>query len=318
MKIAIITGANSGIGYETTIELAKAGYIVVMACINISGAQESKKKILEQIPEAQLIIEYLDLGSLSSVRTFTEKIINQYNEISLLINNAGINNAPFVLTEDGFESTFQVNYLGHFYLTQHLLPLLEKNGNGRVITVTSYGHHSGVISFDNPFLQHHEPDNPPLSSSYNPFQAYFNSKLANLLFSRELDRRLRATGSSIKSIAVHPGSVQTNMLKKNNFVSLQYLFFSTGEKLIGQTAKEGAQCSVKACLDPDIVGGEFFGPGGLFELTGYPSLVNGSQSSNDKNLSAMLWQYTEELLDMSLNFKDDDHNETSRQFNSKW
>ena len=281
-KIAIITGANTGLGLETTKAFAKRNIEVVMACRNESKAEKAKAEILNEVPEAQLTILPLDLSSLDTVRNFAEKFKSEYDRLDILVNNAGLMIPPYGTTKDGFELQFGINYLGHFLLTGLLLEPLKNAAEARVISLSSLAHKWGDIYFEDLQFENH----------YDKQKAYGQSKLACLMFAYELDRRLKAQQLSVKSLAAHPGLSRTNLFRHltgmmNLFTPFVYPFT--------QSAKSGAQPQIKAALDEKLAGGEYLGPSGFQEYSGKPKVVDSNGISKDKEKAKRLWKISEEL-----------------------
>jgi len=282
-KIAIVTGANSGIGYETTLALAKKEALVVMACRNISKAKLAKEKLIQEWPQANLEIIQLDLNSLASVRKFAQVFSTQFKKLDLLINNAGLMIPPLMHTEDGFESQFGVNYLGHFLLTGLLLPILEKTSGARIVSLSSIAHKRATIDFEN------------LNSekSYSKMKAYGQSKLACLMFAYELDRRLKKSGSQVKSIAAHPGVSDTEL---GRYVpQFWYKLLVPLFKFMTHAPKYAAMPSLFAALHPDLKGGEYIGPTGYNEMKGKPGVVDSEPQAKDQEVAKKLWEVSEKL-----------------------
>ena len=283
-KIALVTGANTGLGFETTKVLAEEGIQVIMACRNIDKAKEAKQKIANLHPQANLVILPLDLASLKSIRSFADQVKQNFTHLDILVNNAGLMVPPYEKTEDGFEQQFGINYLGHFLLTGLLIDLLEKSSfGGRVVNLSSLAHKWGDIYFEN--LQ--------FEKGYDKEKAYGQSKLACLMFAYELDRRLKATNSSILSIAAHPGLSRTGLF--------QYLsgFYKVLIPLVypfTQSATRGAQSQIKAALDKNLSGGEYIGPSGFQEFSGAPTMVSSNSISKDKLKAKRLWEISEKLV----------------------
>lgn len=286
-KVAIVTGANSGLGLHATQQLAKHGCLVVMACRDLKKAECAKQSILEQVPQAKLIILQLDLADLSSVANFVDNFKNAY-PLSLLLNNAGVMNLPFGKTQDGFEMHFGINHLGHFALTGLLLPLLLADTNARVVTVSSIWHRWGHINFGN--LQSER--------KYSPRGAYSNSKLANLLFAFELNRRIQNASDKLISVAAHPGYADTNLqFVAPNMVGsmINKIIYTLGNRLIAQSAAKGALPLLYASTALGVKGGDYYGPDGLKELKGFPILVRSSQEANNREIAQKLWEVSEKL-----------------------
>ncbi len=287
-RTVIITGANSGLGLETTKVLAGNGATVVMACRSLDKAEAAKQQILAAHPEATLDVRKLDLADLSSVRAFAEGVLEAYPVIDLLINNAGIMAIPRSETVDGFEMQLGTNHFGHFALTGLLLERLSETGQGRVVTVSSAAHKMGRMHFDD--LQ--------LSQGYGEWKAYGQSKLANLLFAFELDRRLRAADRPIKSLAAHPGYSDTNLQSvgpKKSGNKLMGAIMKLGNSVMAQDADRGALPSLRAATDPSADGGQYYGPGGLFEVAGPPVVVEANDHAKDAGDATRLWEISEEL-----------------------
>lgn len=276
-RTAIVTGANSGLGLHTARELARAGARVVLACRDVDKGMRAAAQIGER---AQ--VERLDLASLRSVRAFAARISGP---IDLLVNNAGVMAPPRRLTEDGFESQFGINHLGHFALTGLLLPSLLTAAEPRVVTVSSGAHRIGRINFDD--LQGER--------RYNNWLSYGQSKLANLMFALELDRRARAAGAGLISAAAHPGYAATNLQFAGPARFYEKLGGWLGNVLIAQSAEMGALPLLYAATAPGVVGGSFVGPDGFLEQRGYPRLVTGAKKAYDEQVARRLWEVSEEL-----------------------
>jgi len=281
-KIAIITGANTGLGLETTKAFAENNIEVVMACRNESKAEKAKAEILNEVPEAQLKILKLDLSSLDAVRNFVEKFNSEYDRLDILVNNAGLMIPPYGKTKDGFELQFGINYLGHFLLTGLLLEPLKNAAEARVVSLSSLAHKWGDIYFEDLQFQ----------NNYDKQKAYGQSKLACLMFAYELDRRLKAQQLSVKSLAAHPGLSRTNLFRHlTGMMKLLTPFVYP----FTQSAKSGAQPQIKAALDEKLAGGDYLGPSGFQEYSGKPKVVGSNAISNDKEKAKRLWEISEEL-----------------------
>lgn len=281
-KIAVITGANTGLGLETTKAFAEKNIEVVMACRNESKAEKAKAEILKEIPKAQLKILPLDLSSLDAVRGFAEKFKSEYNSLDILVNNAGLMIPPYGTTKDGFELQFGINYLGHFLLTGLLLEPLKNAAEARVVSLSSLAHKWGDIYFEDLQFQ----------NNYDKQKAYGQSKLACLMFAYELDRRLKAQQLSVKSLAAHPGLSRTNLFRHlTGMMKLLTPFVYP----FTQSAKSGAQPQIKAALDEKLAGGDYLGPSGFQEYSGKPKVVGSNAISNDKEKAKRLWEISEEL-----------------------
>lgn len=285
-RIAIVTGANIGLGYETTIGLAKKELTVIMACRNIEKATKAKSEILIKVPNAQLLIMELDLMSLNSVKAFAKAFQEKHDRLDLLINNAGIMVPPFSLTRDGFESQMGVNYFSHFLLTGLLLPLLKKTENSRIVSLSSIAHKNANIDFEN------------LNSekSYSKIEAYGQSKLACLMFSYELQRRLEKANSTILSVAAHPGVSNTNL--GQNLPSWTKIIAPLFIPFFTHSPENAALPSLYAALG-DVKGGDYYGPTGFREMKGKPGKVDSNAISFDKEIAKKLWTVSERLTHIS-------------------
>jgi len=288
-RIAIVTGANIGLGYETTIGLVKKGAKVIMACRNQSKADNAKAAIEKTVPGAELEVMILDLNSLTSVRSFVKTYTNNYDRLDLLINNAGLMIPPLMRTEDGFESQMGVNHFGHFLLTNLLFPTLEKTGKARVVTLSSNAHKSGKINFENLNAE----------NDYSRMGAYSMSKLACLMFAYELDRRIETSGSSVTAVSAHPGVSNTNL---GQYVPRWlYTIFLPLEPLFMHSVENAALPSLYAALGTDVNGGDYFGPTGFSEMKGKPGKVTSKPQSHDKVVAGRLWEVSEELTGAKFN-----------------
>lgn len=287
-RLAVITGANSGIGFETAKALASKGARVVLAVRSLEKGQAAAQRIQTVHPQAHVEVERLDLADLASVRLFAERLLKRYSAIHVLINNAGVMALPYRRTVDGFEMQFGVNHLGHFALTGLLLPAILTTPGARVVTVSSGAHAFGQIAFDN----------LDGSKGYQRWAAYAQSKLANLLFAYELQRRFAAAGVSAISLACHPGYADTELHKAGPRMEGSAL----GEALAGvinalfaQSAAMGALPTLYAATSPDAHGGDYIGPDGFGGIRGYPTPQRSSARSYDPDLARRLWEVSEQL-----------------------
>jgi NAD(P)-dependent dehydrogenase (short-subunit alcohol dehydrogenase family) len=285
-KVIIVTGANCGLGYEDAKEFARKGAQTIMACRDMAKAQAALDQLKAEIPEAHAEIMQLDLSSLASVRQFAEDFKGRYQRLDVLVNNAGIMWAPYGKTEDGFESQFGTNHLGHFALTGLLIDLLHKTPDSRVVNVSSVGHRAGVMDFENLMFEDGE--------GYSRHGAYGRSKLANLLFTYELQRRFEANNVAAIAVAAHPGGSSTNLSRhvENRwwFRLLRPLF-----EVIAQSAAMGALPTIRAAVDPNARGGEYYGPARFRESRGHPVLVKSNDASHNEADARQLWWVSEEL-----------------------
>jgi NAD(P)-dependent dehydrogenase (short-subunit alcohol dehydrogenase family) len=277
-KTAIVTGANSGIGYEMARALARKEATVILACRNKDKGEAAVWQIDQEYPEAKAELMQLDLSDLASVRRFAGEFTSHYDRLDILINNAGIMVPPFGKTADGFELQFGTNHLGHFALTGLLFGLIIHTPRARVITVSSGGHRFGEIDFDNLNAE----------KGYDRQKAYAQSKLANLLFTYELQRRFEGAAVDAIAAAAHPGWTATNLQAHWRMVRILNPF-------IAQKPKMGALPALYAATAPDVQGGDYYGPCGWQEMRGYPTKVQSSDRSHDMAVAARLWTISEEL-----------------------
>jgi NAD(P)-dependent dehydrogenase (short-subunit alcohol dehydrogenase family) len=277
-RTAAITGANTGLGYETAAALAGKGAHVVLAVRNLDKGKDAAARIIKRNPGADLTLQELDLTSLDSIRAATSQLRLDHDRIDLLINNAGVMVAPKDSTKDGFELHFGTNHLGHFAFTGLLLDRLLPVTGSRVVTVSSLGHRMGRIRFDD--LQS--------DRGYRRSRAYAQSKLANLLFTYEL--QLRLAGTDTIAVAAHPGSSKSELTR-----NAPQLLQIAVKPLQLQGAEMGALPTLRAATDPTVLGGQYYGPGGLGEMRGFPKVVASSDRSHDVEVQRRLWAVSEEL-----------------------
>jgi NAD(P)-dependent dehydrogenase (short-subunit alcohol dehydrogenase family) len=276
-RVAIVTGANSGIGFEAARQLALHGADVVLACRSEARGNEAVEAIRAEKPAGSVRFAALDLSDLESVRAFAAAF--EAPRLDLLINNAGVMMPPLSRTKQGFELQFGVNHLGHFALTGLLLPKLLGTKGSRVVTVSSQAHRQGKMVFDD--LQWER-------RSYSKMGAYGQSKLANLLFTFELDRLLDARNAGTIAVAAHPGWTGTN-LQRN--VKL----FEMLNDVFAMKTEQGALPTLRAATDPSVRGGEYYGPDGLYEMRGYPTKVGTTKAATKRDDAATLWARSVEL-----------------------
>jgi NAD(P)-dependent dehydrogenase (short-subunit alcohol dehydrogenase family) len=286
-RVAVVTGANSGLGLSTALELARAGARVVLASRD-GKAEGAAGRIARAVPAAALEPRELDLASLASVREFAAATRAEHPRIGLLVNNAGVMMAPRTETIDGFELQLATNHLGHFALTGLLLDRLAAADGARVVTVSSIEHRAGRIDFDD--LQG--------TRSYSPRGAYQQSKLANVVFGLELDRRLRRAGVGARSVLAHPGYSNTN-LQFAGPTALYRAFFRIANPLLAQRPERGALPILYAATIADVDGGHFIGPDGFNEYRGSPTMVGPAARARDPETGRRLWLVSEELTGVS-------------------
>ena len=279
-RIAIVTGANIGLGLATASALAGKACAVVMACRNLDKAQAARQQILEKFPKASITCMPLDLGSLKSVRAFAQAFTSRHSQLDLLINNAGIMMPPYALSEDGFESQGASNYLGHFALTGSLIPLLTTTAKSRVVSLSSLAHSWGNIRLED----------PNFAKGYDKREAYGQSKLACLMFAYELQRRLSKAGHQTLSVAAHPGVSATNLFQH---MPKAFQVLSPLMSLMFQSAEGGALPTLRAALDTNVVGGDYYGPGSMGQMRGAPVKVGSNRASRDLAVANALWSLSE-------------------------
>ncbi|MDT5195876.1 MAG: hypothetical protein QOH20_2630 [Mycobacterium sp.] len=284
-RVAIVTGSNTGLGYDTAQALAAHGAKVVLAVRDTDKGNAAAARIVGTSPTADVAVQPLDLGSLQSIRTSAEELKAAYPRIDLLINNAGVMYpSPRQTTKDGFELQFGTNHLGHFALTGLLLENLLPVDGSRVVTVSSVGHRVlAKIHFDD--LQ--------WERSYNRVAAYGQSKLANLLFTYELQRRLGGHNEPTVAVAAHPGLSDTELARHMPSVLVPVV------RLMSQSPAMGALPTLRAATDPAVQGGQYYGPDGIGESSGHPKVVKSSAQSHDQDIQGRLWTVSEELTGVS-------------------
>jgi NAD(P)-dependent dehydrogenase (short-subunit alcohol dehydrogenase family) len=285
-RVAVVTGANSGIGWPTARALAEHGASVVLACRTRAKADDARERIVEAAPDADVSIVDLDLSSLASVRAAVDEFGAAYDRLDMLINNAGVMATPRSRTADGFEMQFGTNHLGHFALTGLLLATLVDTPGSRVVNVSSLAHRMGRIDFDD--LQS--------DRRYRAWPAYGQSKLANLLFTFELQRRLAAAGVGTLALAAHPGVSNTNLTSSSGGLLNRVAEWSRPlSRFVLQDAGSGALPTLRAAVDPDARGGEYYGPDGFMEYRGHPVKVDSTARAKDAGAARRLWDVSVEL-----------------------
>jgi NAD(P)-dependent dehydrogenase (short-subunit alcohol dehydrogenase family) len=288
-RTVVATGANSGIGFQTALHFARSGARVVMACRSVDKGRESQRRIQLQVPNANTLVLPLDVSDLSSVRDFARLFSEQVGELDVLINNAGIVALPLTRTSAGHELLLATNYLGAFALTGALMPYFKPSRGARIVNVGSIAHRFGRLNVDDLNWE---------KTQYDEWKAYANSKVALLSHTLELERRLRASASHIIAVAAHPGVANTNIkqaseaLKPPGPVRRWYVKHMT--KLI-PTAENAARPVILAATGEQVAGGDYYGPGGLFELGGAPRKARLNPVARDPELSKRLWQLSETM-----------------------
>ncbi|HVW25217.1 MAG TPA: oxidoreductase [Polyangiaceae bacterium] len=282
-RVAVVTGANSGIGFETARMLAARGAHVVLACRSAEKGRAALEKIRAEAPAGAVELMLLDLSDLDSVAAFVDAFAAAHQRLDLLIDNAGVMVPPFGRTKQGFETQFGTNHLGHFALTLRLLPLLEKTPGSRVVVVSSTAQNIGRIDFEDLNWERR---------SYRAWPAYGQSKLANILFALELSRRLAAQGSGIVVTAAHPGYTATDLQRNSAFQALN--------PLLAMKPEGGALPTLRAAVDPSAAPGSYWGPSGLFELRGSPGPARICRRGLNQADAARLFDVSERLTSVSM------------------
>ena len=291
-KIIIITGANSGLGFEITRVLSYKSPTIIMACRNLEKAENAKNIILEENPQAQLNLMQIDLSKLSSVKNFAKTFTEKYNKLDILFNNAGVMFAPKTITEDGLELHMAANHYGHFVLTGLLLNQLSKAENARIVSISSMGHRFSKIKFKDMNYE----------KGYNKLMAYGNSKIANLYFAYELDRKLKEANKSVISVASHPGWTKTNLQTAGGEIDNskgQIRFWNFLNIFIAQSVDMGVLPQLRAAFDPNAKGGEYFSPEKFLHLSGYPIIKTSNKRSRNTKIAKQFWEISEALTGYS-------------------
>lgn len=279
----LVTGANTGIGFETARALARKGAHVTLACRNLNKGQAALERIRAESADTSVSLQQLDLSDLRNIETFATRFVDQQKQLDLLILNAGVMVPPESKTAQGFELQFGVNHLGHFALAGALLPLVQATKGSRVVVVSSTAATRGAMHFDD--LQFEK-------RGYAPWQAYGQSKLANQLFTLELQRRLRAAGSSVLVTAAHPGWTKTDLQRNSLVANFLNRFFA-------MQPPQGALPTLRAATDPEATGGDYYGPDGFLQMRGYPKRIDMVKPARDAGDATRLWEISEELTGVS-------------------
>jgi NAD(P)-dependent dehydrogenase (short-subunit alcohol dehydrogenase family) len=291
-RLAVVTGANSGLGLVTARELARAGATVVVACRNTAKGEQAVDTIRAAVPGARAEVRELDLADLGSVRVFAARVAEENERVDLLINNAGVMAPPRRTTVDGFESQLGTNHLGHFALTGLLLGKLLAAPRPRVVTLSSGAHRMWRISFDNLQGERH----------YQHWLAYGQSKLANLLFCFELQRRASVAGTSLESMAAHPGYAATNLQSAGPGIAAERWAMAVANRVIAQSADMGALPALYAATVRDLPGGTFVGPDAWGGMRGHPRVVTAGGRAYDTEVAGRLWAVSEDLTGVRYEF----------------
>ncbi len=288
-RTIVVTGGNSGLGFESVKAFAEKGARTIMACRSLEKGDNARRKILDSVPAADIIVMELDLADLKSVQAFVAKFKQNHSRLDVLLNNAGIMMSPYAVTKDGFESQIGTNHFGHFALTGLLLDTLRKTPKSRVVSVSSMAHKSGMMNFDNLMFEN--------GVGYGPMKAYGQSKLSNLLFTYELQRFFDANKIDCMALAAHPGFSSTNLA---NNIKNQFLvkILMPVINLMAQPASMGALPLIRASVDPSVKPAEFYGPDSKHEMKGYPVLVESTKASHNPEDAKRLWEVSEKLTNV--------------------
>jgi NAD(P)-dependent dehydrogenase (short-subunit alcohol dehydrogenase family) len=286
-KVAVVTGSSSGIGYEAARVLGAKQASVIIAVRSLEKGNKAAEKILAENKEAEVEVRELDLANLASVKKFAEDFQKDHSQLDLLINNAGVMIPPYSKTTDGFELQFGTNHLGHYALTGLLLNLLLKTNGARIVNVSSVAHKSGNLNFDDLTWE---------KRSYSAWRAYGDSKISNLYFTSELNKKLKENNLAVIVTACHPGWTATELQRHTGLVDFLNNIFA-------QDVSMGALPTLRAATEEGLRGGEFFGPDGFMEMRGFPIEVESNELSKDETIAQKLWEVSEELTGVKFEFK---------------
>ncbi|GAB1453963.1 oxidoreductase [Draconibacterium sp.] len=283
-KVIIVTGGNSGLGYESVKAFAEKGAEVILTSRSIEKGEAAKAKIGKV--KGKIEVMELDLMDFASIKGFAENFKKKYNRLDVLLNNAGIMTTPYFLTKDGLEAQNGTNHFGHFALTGQLFDLIKNTPKSRIVNVSSMAHKQGKMDFDNLLFEN--------GKGYSPMKSYGRSKLMNLLFTYELQRKIKAAGIDSIAVAAHPGVSNTNLFQylDKNFI------FRLIKPLMSPFIQEqemGALPEIRAAADPNVKGGEYYGPNGFNEMKGFPALVQSNKASHQLENAKKLWEVSEKL-----------------------
>lgn len=283
-KVIIVTGGNSGLGYESVKAFAEKGAEVILTSRSIEKGEAAKAKIGKV--KGKIEVMELDLMDFASIKGFAENFKKKYNRLDVLLNNAGIMTTPYFLTKDGLEAQNRTNHFGHFALTGQLFDLIKNTPKSRIVNVSSMAHKQGKMDFDNLLFEN--------GKGYSPMKSYGRSKLMNLLFTYELQRKIKAAGIDSIAVAAHPGVSNTNLFQylDKNFI------FRLIKPLMSPFIQEqemGALPEIRAAADPNVKGGEYYGPNGFNEMKGFPALVQSNKASHQLENAKKLWEVSEKL-----------------------
>ncbi|KAK1934560.1 Retinol dehydrogenase 11 [Phytophthora citrophthora] len=304
-KLAVVTGGNSGIGYETALQLARNGAHVVLACRDEERGRAAETKIQETLASSvnagSVEFMQLDVSDLSSVKQFAERFKETHNRLDLLINNAGIMGGAYAKTVDGYERQFATNHLGHFAMTAQLFDLVKESTPARIVNVSSMVHRNAFWTFDEDHIMANS------ERTYSQWLNYANTKLCNILFTFELDRRMKAAGvEGITAVACHPGTTSTNLLTAPSTANSNWMWsmaFKLWSLMPRQTIEMGALPTLYAATGKEVEGGDFFGPKHLNAMFGYPVRETSSKMSQSTTAATKLWTLSERLAHLSFDIK---------------
>ncbi|MGH8983151.1 MAG: oxidoreductase [Acidimicrobiia bacterium] len=301
-RTVLVTGASSGLGLRSAEALARAGATMLLGCRNPEKGAAAREQVGAGATGPEPVVVALDLADLDSVQSCTRGVPGTVDRLDVLMNNAGVMGIPLTRSAQGFEAQFATNHLGHFALTAQLLPLLLRADAPRVVTTSSGGHRVGRIRWDDPNWER----------GYGKWRAYAQSKLANLLFTFELDRRARAAGLGLISAAAHPGYAATHLQEGGQEQSgsrLRVRAAAAGNRIFAQTDAMGALPQLYAAAMPDVAGGEYFGPDRLFEQRGHPKRVGATRAARSEVDARRLWELSEQLTGVAFDLDGNDEGE---------
>ena len=284
-KVAIVTGANSGVGYEVVKGLLKKGFLVVMACRNLEKANKAKEQILIDLPSSKLEVMTVDLSNFESIKTFAQDVKSQFQHLDILVNNAGVLFGKPQKNKANIEMQFATNHLGHFLLTSLLIELMPDSKNSRVVSLSSLAHKKSEIFFDDINCDSQSKWDTP----------YAQSKLACLMFADELQRKLNQAGKKIISVSAHPGGTDSGLFDHMSPILISVLRY-TFVPIFLHSNENAAKPILKAALDSEVNGGDYFGPTGLFEMKGPPGIAKRTKYSQREDVAGRLWSLSEELI----------------------
>jgi NAD(P)-dependent dehydrogenase (short-subunit alcohol dehydrogenase family) len=292
-KVIIVTGGNSGLGYESVKAFAENGAEVVLASRSTEKGETAKTQIMKSNPKGKIRVMELDLMDFSSIKEFTREFRGKYDQLNVLLNNAGIMTTPYFLTKDGLEAQNGTNHFGHYALTGLLMDLIVKSPGSRIVNVSSNGHKYGKMDFENLLFEN--------GKDYTPMKSYARSKLSNLLFTYELQRAFELKGIDSIAVAAHPGASRTNL---GRFLENKWWFKPLFALMapFTQDQAQGALPQIRASVDPNVKGGEYYGPSGFGEMKGDPVLVKSNNASHDQEDAKQLWEVSQKLTGITYEF----------------